>query len=302
MWIELTKDHPRIRGEHIRRLSTDGRTGGSSPHTRGALRTGVGRSTGRRIIPAYAGSTPPSIPRIRSMRDHPRIRGEHVQMNRAIADGSGSSPHTRGAPLEACERIRPRGIIPAYAGSTSRKPPGRGRRWDHPRIRGEHHKPLHVDRAHQGSSPHTRGAPDSASTTSDSSRIIPAYAGSTFQTFMADIAERGSSPHTRGALAPGDHVGVGSGIIPAYAGSTQPVHDPGRPADGSSPHTRGALSQEIGVVDARRIIPAYAGSTRRRRSDSPSGGDHPRIRGEHRPDDGLECDLDGSSPHTRGAP
>ena len=72
-------------------------TAGSSPHTRGALRTGAGRSRGRRIIPAYAGSTYLRRHKGEKHADHPRIRGEHVQMNRAIADGSGSSPHTRGA-------------------------------------------------------------------------------------------------------------------------------------------------------------------------------------------------------------
>ena len=63
-------------------------------------------------------------------------------MNRAIADGSGSSPHTRGA--------RPRGgrggvvsrIIPAYAGSTYRPGPLWHLSSDHPRIRGEHGEPL----------------------------------------------------------------------------------------------------------------------------------------------------------------
>ena len=40
-------------------------------------------------------------------------------MNRAIADGSGSSPHTRGAPIQGFLGAVPEGIIPAYAGSTA---------------------------------------------------------------------------------------------------------------------------------------------------------------------------------------
>ena len=39
-------------------------------------------------------------------------------MNRAIADGSGSSPHTRGARRGLVGEAPVSGIIPAYAGST----------------------------------------------------------------------------------------------------------------------------------------------------------------------------------------
>ena len=51
------KDHPRIRGEH-RSSTVSGRPShGSSPHTRGALRTRRPGCRRNRIIPAYAGST-----------------------------------------------------------------------------------------------------------------------------------------------------------------------------------------------------------------------------------------------------
>ena len=91
----------------------------------------------------------------------------------------GSSPHTRGA------RGRPRvypissRIIPAYAGSTGWIFPGRKRCKDHPRIRGEHGEGRAGDRAHTGSSPHTRGARRLRPVRDRRSWIIPAYAGST---------------------------------------------------------------------------------------------------------------------------
>ena len=150
----LPQDHPRIRGEHL--VVGDG----------ALLREG--------IIPAYAGSTV-------WRRDHPRIRGEHARHGRL--------------------RQRPVGIIPAYAGSTegnringdreigssphTRGAPGtssrwRCRRWDHPRIRGEHRR---TGRA-----------------SALQSRIIPAYAGSTLIVLVHPF----SYPW----------------IIPAYAGST----------------------------------------------------------------------------------
>ena len=70
-------DHPRIRGEHVHDSSYTDRSGGSSPHTRGApvVRIPVGRPP--RIIPAYAGSTVSMKSSTPGRGDHPRIRGEH---------------------------------------------------------------------------------------------------------------------------------------------------------------------------------------------------------------------------------
>ena len=94
-----TPDHPRIRGEHGTNDAADYARPGSSPHTRGAPGFGRVRRRRRRIIPAYAGSTPtrPGYPF--SIPDHPRIRGEHACLERLLDAVGGSSPHTRGAPL-----------------------------------------------------------------------------------------------------------------------------------------------------------------------------------------------------------
>ena len=112
------RDHPRIRGEHLRRKAPHREGLGSSPHTRGARRRRPPSLSRRRIIPAYAGSTPGSGTIAGSSQDHPRIRGEHRRRRVRHAEHAGSSPHTRGAHhvrQEAGRRIR---IIPAYAGST----------------------------------------------------------------------------------------------------------------------------------------------------------------------------------------
>ena len=175
-------------------------------------------------------------------RDHPRIRGEHQTSRQP--------------------RILTRGIIPAYAGSTSM---------------------LSVRRlACQGSSPHTRGAHtarrNQQSFPQDHPRIrgehlllryirllacgiIPAYAGSTEHAVGVIGWFEGSSPHTRGAPLStsrrsgrrrdhprirgehplGDAVRVVErGIIPAYAGSTSMLSVRRLTCQGSSPHTRGA--------------------------------------------------------------
>ena len=314
-------DHPRIRGEHAFQEGGSAAYVGSSPHTRGARRAWRQGGRGRRIIPAYAGSTAADLVRYPKGPDHPRIRGEHSMYSNLRTAARGSSPHTRGAQAPQLLDGGRQRIIPAYAGSTSSYPTCEPPRTDHPRIRGEHIR----------SSPGTR----------PTRWIIPAYAGST--TCMADTPEEdvdhprirgehlanaasitnpyGSSPHTRGAHARGGASGTDDRIIPAYAGSTPNLQggvtwmgDHPRirgehlPRDrfrddrhGSSPHTRGAQIPRLSRISVFRIIPAYAGSTRASWWVRLPGRDHPRIRGEHVAAATPEACPEGSSPHTRGA-
>ena len=72
-------DHPRIRGEHTDSLQPGDIVFGSSPHTRGAPAKAPPTSGTARIIPAYAGSTSTMDQLLEAFRDHPRIRGEHVE-------------------------------------------------------------------------------------------------------------------------------------------------------------------------------------------------------------------------------
>ncbi len=53
----MTRDHPRIRGEHIKAAATVDRVMGSSPHSRGALALRDQAVVADGIIPAFAGST-----------------------------------------------------------------------------------------------------------------------------------------------------------------------------------------------------------------------------------------------------
>ena len=215
----ISRDHPRIRGEHVAFNSAMLASFGSSPHTRGALVAGQVDDVHGRIIPAYAGSTGPPEPTPAGLSDHPRIRGEHPGVNRNGRGPAGSSPHTRGALSHLHLGRDVQGIIPAYAGSTytSRRPGAL--RWDHPRIRGEHHPNLNVAQGSGGSSPHTRGALVRFRRVSWSVWIIPAYAGSTVTPPSRTRRPR-DHPRIRG-----EHTG----------------RNGGRPKNvGSSPHTRGA--------------------------------------------------------------
>ena len=314
---------------------------GSSPHTRGAPAPPRNHQLLARIIPAYAGSTWPKCSSFPTIPDHPRIRGEHSLSPGDQSHPNGSSPHTRGARDCLVDVGFELGIIPAYAGSTSSHPTCELPRMDHPRIRGEHGSSSATTIWSTGSSPHTRGAPRSLGAVGLSSRIIPAYAGSTPRSkspggFFQDhprirgehaVSARkrlrlmGSSPHTRGALASRCRTTALAGIIPAYAGSTRtsPPASSTRgdhprirgehsrsspnhgPSPGSSPHTRGARRGRNHDVLREGIIPAYAGSTCRRSTGPRWQWDHPRIRGEHTLYGSFALDESGSSPHTRGA-
>ena len=193
-------DHPRIRGEHSGPWSPKSPSGGSSPHTRGALCLSTSSRSDPRIIPAYAGSTGHFHAFWRRFQDHPRIRGEHLAVGDEDTHTVGSSPHTRGAPLPQARggalscgsSPHTRGartgwrpgrrsirIIPAYAGSTRLMGAVGSILPDHPRIRGEHLYPRERPGAGSGSSPHTRGAQRILAKDPVTARIIPAYAGST---------------------------------------------------------------------------------------------------------------------------
>ena len=78
-------------------MGDDAQSDGSSPHTRGAQVNWKDSRNGTGIIPAYAGSTPIPLTRVRTMSDHPRIRGEHMPYFSIGSRSPGSSPHTRGA-------------------------------------------------------------------------------------------------------------------------------------------------------------------------------------------------------------
>ena len=92
----LQGDHPRIRGEHYRLKRATSVRRGSPPHTRGTLDIARYLYACCRITPAYAGNTSGELTTDDVGRDHPRIRGEHLNCKRGHPVNTGSPPHTRG--------------------------------------------------------------------------------------------------------------------------------------------------------------------------------------------------------------
>ena len=232
--------HPRSRGEHLVIALVAWLLQGSSPLTRGAPRIVFMNSSAGGLIPAHAGSTLVGRIHRHCHGAHPRSRGEHpalVDQRRVVR---GSSPLTRGARWIGGRSLRPPGLIPAHAGSTSYSSVSAPPRQAHPRSRGEHHGAPHPKESRQGSSPLTRGARLHGCGRVGQLRLIPAHAGSTGADqccegyFWAHPRSRGehaliavmtwltlgSSPLTRGARTIPRRARRYPGLIPAHAGST----------------------------------------------------------------------------------
>ncbi len=201
-------------------------------------------------------------------------------MGRTARNGSGSSPHARGAHLLQRRARVARGLIPACAGSTKSFRIFRHGFQAHPRMRGEHR----VDRpAHHtlgGSSPHARGAHRQRAADGPGHGLIPACAGSTSKPFLSNSRPL-AHPRMRGEHLP---------LLSEWARQ-----------HGSSPHARGARPKRGPPCRSSRLIPACAGSTRRRGTGSGRASAHPRMRGEHPVYYAGGLEGDGSSPHARGA-
>ena len=226
----------------------------------------------------------------------------------------------RGTRAPSVTSVLALGIIPAYAGNTSRMIKSAEGIWDHPRVCGEHilH---HLSVSHaQGSSPRMRGTPVHCTFPLLVEGIIPAYAGNTGIQNVGQFAVwdhprvcgehwacrlfsgvlPGSSPRMRGTPDSLHMSDLSIGIIPAYAGNTT-----------LSMASMSAFSDHPRVCGEHARFNAFgtlsAGSSPRMRGTRPKpyplphqARDHPRVCGEH-DDMPLHCDeLTGSSPRMRG--
>ena len=239
------RDHPRVCGEHLHVSGTTSKLPGSSPRVRGTRSKSRRRTATRGIIPACAGNTclPRSSPS--SIRDHPRVCGEHLINELFAGKDVGSSPRVRGTLLESSWTVRLVGIIPACAGNTWPEASSSTGFRDHPRVCGEHVRPTPEAPSLVGSSPRVRGTLQRFEPHGFCRGIIPACAGNTYvrhdgPRFRGDHPRvcgehpseivrtpwgTGSSPRVRGTLVPESSWTVRFGIIPACAGNTYTPFD-----------------------------------------------------------------------------
>ena len=92
--------HPRLRGELKGRGFVANDVGGSSPLTRGTPIIKRNHGIPYRFIPAYAGNSSKRTRAHRKQSVHPRLRGELGFSLSLLPSLIGSSPLTRGTPID----------------------------------------------------------------------------------------------------------------------------------------------------------------------------------------------------------
>ena len=194
------------------------------------------------------------------IRDHPRLRGEHIQYGFKFNFTKGSPPPTRGTRTVGDGKKAYFGITPAYAGNTYSRYGITFSSKDHPRLRGEHELVKISEKIGAGSPPPTRGTLQNVDKLSIPVRITPAYAGNTF---LRNPVRQVLQDHPR---LRGEHK-----IAYVYCDADK----------GSPPPTRGTPKISKSVISPPRITPAYAGNTYVNNRAIIEDRDHPRLRGEH---------------------
>ena len=220
---------------------TVGGFAGSSPLTRGKRPSTRLQNHVHGLIPAHAGKTGGCCARRRYSGAHPRSRGENRTLVRLSSSRVGSSPLTRGKPIDLSGARSGLRLIPAHAGKTWRYVTGADNLWAHPRSRGENEMTNVYLGTAGGSSPLTRGKRAGCAAGSAASGLIPAHAGKT------SCLTRRSNPCRAHPRSRGEN--------------PRPTLSCKR-AGGSSPLTRGKRASDRRKCREVRLIPAHAGKTR----------------------------------------
>ena len=158
--------------------------------------------------------------------NYPRSRGEYFGTILILSATQGSSPLSRGIPIDPESVVGHQRIIPALAGNTVAVYGGGEALADHPRSRGEYLLPPVYGGGENGSSPLSRGIRSGRVLFFAASRIIPALAGNTL-------------PRQRRWLTAWDHPRSRG----EYYGTDRPEFIP----QGSSPLSRGILPRPGGT-------------------------------------------------------
>ena len=216
---------------------------GSSPLTRGKHPHVDGRARQSGLIPTHAGKTAITGCLASRIRAHPHSRGENSVSRMVVIAESGSSPLTRGKPLNIKRAMQADRLIPTHAGKTPASSPRRSPARAHPHSRGENEGWEPGGGAISGSSPLTRGKHEPAVRAALGARLIPTHAGKTTRPDRFEPG-KGAHPHSRGEN------------VDTLAAADRRC--------GSSPLTRGKPVVERQVCSRGGLIPTHAGKTHRK--------------------------------------
>ena len=95
--LRLSRDHPRIRGDHEGLGEVVPSRAGPPPHSRGSRPEHVSEAGQAGTTPAFAGITAVAVRDHSVLGDHPRIRGDHAGTNDGTLPTTGPPPHSRGS-------------------------------------------------------------------------------------------------------------------------------------------------------------------------------------------------------------
>ena len=214
------------------------------------------------------------------MAAHPRVCGEHGVARRKSDTASGSSPRVRGTCWDWKATKDERGLIPACAGNMYTWRLSSAIMRAHPRVCGEHRRPVPLP------APASRLIPACAGNIPPTALVFgpptahPRVCGEHSEIEPQIVAKYGSSPRVRGTLINALDKRDASRLIPACAGNMLPAGPelPAKPAHprvcgehrltlcantyclGSSPRVRGTFSGAGPGACIFRLIPACAGN------------------------------------------
>ena len=274
---------------------------GSSPRGRGTPPAEEPSWVRYRFIPAWAGNTRLGADSRGTGPVHPRVGGEHMSPTLLTNVLTGSSPRGRGTHFRIDALPRHRRFIPAWAGNTRHRRHQCSPAWVHPRVGGEHLRPMVSLR--DGSRP-----------------VHPRVGGEHRESASSSRPSIGSSPRGRGTRRRPRRRGRLRRFIPAWAGNTRlrpfPVraasvhprvggehshrHHVSDAAAGSSPRGRGTPHLSLHGSFQSRFIPAWAGNTGGCPTNYDTRPVHPRVGGEHSILPHHVLGVTGSSPRGRG--
>ncbi len=303
-----SRDQPRMRGDHTPAVSFRLGEAGPTPHARGPQQRPAGHRVRPGTNPACAGTTStPCVPRPRS-RDQPRMRGDHRHPWIFPFLMEGPTPHARGPLIAGAAIVTVLGTNPACAGTTSGSAACRSRKWDQPRMRGDH-----------GSDGSSANSPR-ISSTYHHSRDQPRMRGDHHERVAQKLLSQGPTPHARGPPPRRASPCSTCGTNPACAGTTQPGGLASRPPGdqprmrgdhasrqlasvaqwGPTPHARGPPSPTVTRGRNDGTNPACAGTTALPRHRAGVDRDQPRMRGDHDRAWSERPRCAGPTPHARG--
>ena len=187
-----------MRGEQTIKQGQQARREGSPPLARGTAYFSASAISSQRITPACAGNSFMAFSFSFLFWDHPRLRGEQLNLYNILPPRLGSPPLARGTGAHLAYFSASARITPACAGNSGCSADVTPGRWDHPRLRGEQFADCITVILVPGSPPLARGTASRCAVTLIGVGITPRLRGEQAAKGGQETMSGGSPPLARG--------------------------------------------------------------------------------------------------------